>query len=133
MEQASHNDEFIPTECILHFHFCCEQRIMSSILESKDNRAFGIDCSANPVGRFQAGADSLSVKIGQRISRFGAEEIWDSVIIHGNANGDELTVRVLVCHPAWDEPQEIACIRSNSRAENPPDNSKALNCTLVMT
>jgi hypothetical protein len=133
MEQASHNDEFIPTECILHFHFYCEQRTMSSILEPKDNRAFGIDCSANPVGRFQAGADSLSVKIGQRISRFGAEEIWDSVIIQGDTNGDELTVRVLVCHPSWDEPKEIACIRSSPRVENPPDDGQALNCTLVMT
>jgi hypothetical protein len=106
---------------------------MSSILEPKDNRAFGIDCSANPVGHFQAGADSLSVKIGQRISRFGAEEIWDSVVIRGDANGEELTIRILVCHPAWDEPQEIACIRSSPRVGNPPDDAQALNCTLVMT
>ena len=106
---------------------------MSSALEPKDNRAFGIDSSATPVGSFRAGADSLSVKIGQRISRFGAEEIWDSVIIHGDTHGDELTVRVLVCHPAWDEPQEIACIRSSPRDKSPPDNGQALNCTLVMT
>ncbi len=106
---------------------------MKNILEPKDNRALQIDCSANPVGSFRAGADSLSVKIGQRISRFGAEEIWDSVIIYGDANGDELTVRVLVCHPAWDEPQEIACIRSSSRVENPTDDAQALNCTLVVT
>lgn len=106
---------------------------MNSILEPKDNRAFQIDCSANPVGSFRTGADSLSVKIGQRISRFGAEEIWESVIIHGDANGDELTVRVLICHPAWDQPQEIACIRSRPRVENPQDDTQALNCTLVMT
>jgi hypothetical protein len=71
------------------------------------------------------------VKIGQRISRFGAEEIWDSVIIHGAAHGDELTVRVLVCNPAWEEPQEIACIRSSPGVENPPDDGQSLNCTLV--
>ncbi len=106
---------------------------MSSVLEPKDNRAFGIDCSANPIGSFRAGADSLSVKIGQRISRFGAEEIWDSVVIHGDINGDELIVRVLVCHPAWDEPQEIACIRSSPRVENPLDNAQPFNCTLVVT
>ena len=94
---------------------------MSSILEPKDNRAFGIDCSANPVGSFRAGADSLSVKIGQRITRFGAEEIWDSVIIHGDTNGEELNIRILVCHPPWDEPQEIACIRSSPRVPNSPD------------
>src|SRR3977135_2755248 len=101
---------------------------MSSVFEPKDNRAFGIDCSANPVGRFQAGADSLSVKIGQRISRFGAEEIWDSVIIQGAASGDDYTVRILVCHPSWDEPQEIACIRSSPRGESPSDDGQALNC-----
>lgn len=106
---------------------------MRNILEPKDNRAFQIDCSANPVGSFRTAADSLSVKVGQRITRFGAEEIWDSVIIHGNANGDELTVRVLVCHPTWDEPQEIACIRSNPRDKSPPDDGQALNCTLIMT
>jgi len=110
-----------------------EEGPVENILEPKDNRAFQIDCSANPVGSFRTGADSLSVKIGQRISRFGAEEIWDSVIIHGDANGDEITVRILVCHPAWDEPQEIACIRSSPRVENHPDDGQALNCTLVMT
>jgi len=92
---------------------------VKNILEPKDNRAFQIDCSANPVGSFLAGADSLSVRIGQRISRFGAEEIWDSVIIHSDANGNELALRVLVCHPAWDEPQETACIRSTLRVERP--------------
>ena len=106
---------------------------MKSILEPKDGRSFQVHCSAQPVGSFRAGADSLSVKIGQRISRFGAEEIWDSVIIHGDASGDELTVRVLVCHPAWEEPQEIACIRSSPCVANPPDDGQSLNCTLVMT
>jgi len=106
---------------------------VESVLEPKDSRSFQVVCSAQPVGSFQAGADSLSVKIGQRISRFGAEQVWDSVIIHGDANGDELTIRVLVCHPSWDEPQEIACIRSSPRVGNPPDDAQALNCTLVMT
>lgn len=106
---------------------------MKSILEPKDNRAFQIDCSANPVGSLRTGADSLSVKIGQRISRFGAEEIWDSVIIRGDTDGNDLTVRVLVCHPAWDEPQQIACIRSSPHVESSADDGQALNCTLVMT
>lgn len=106
---------------------------MKSILEPKDGRSFQVHCSAQPVGSFRAGADSLSVKIGQRITRFGAEEIWDSVIIQGDTNGEELTIRILVCHPSWDEPQEIACIRSSPRVPNSPDDAQALNCTLVMT
>ncbi len=107
--------------------------VVKSILEPKDGRSFQVHCSAQPVGSFRAGADSLSVKIGQRITRFGAEEIWDSVIIHGDTNGEELTIRILVCHPSWDEPQEIACIRSSPRVPNSPDDAQALNCTLVTT
>lgn len=91
---------------------------MKSVLEPKDKRAFQIDCSANPVGSFRAGADTLSVAIGQRIRRFGGEEIWESVIVHCKKDQDELSVRVLVCHPAWDEPREIVCIRSNLLVEN---------------
>lgn len=105
---------------------------MNNILEPKHNRAFQVDCSANPVGSFRAGADSLSVKIGQRIRRFGGEEIWDSVVVHCEKGQDELTVRVLVCHPAWDEPREVVCMRSELLAENTMDN-ESLTCTLGMT
>jgi hypothetical protein len=58
------------------------------------------------------------VAIGQRIRRFGNEEIWESVIVQCEKDQDELTVRVLVCHPAWDEPREIVCISSNPLVEN---------------
>jgi hypothetical protein len=27
-------------------------------------------------------------------------------------------MRVLVCHPSWEKPQQIACIRSDPRREN---------------
>ena len=85
---------------------------MKSVLDRKDNRLFQIDCSAEPTGSFRAGADRLSLRIGQRIRRLGAEQIWDSLIVEANNDGDDLTIRVLLCHPDWDEPIEIACIRS---------------------
>src|SRR5580704_2506743 len=85
---------------------------MSAVLQAKDNRLFQIDCSAEPTGSFRAGADRLSLRIGQRIRRLGAEQIWDSVIVEASNDGDDLTIRVLLCHPDWDEPIEIACIRS---------------------
>jgi hypothetical protein len=85
---------------------------MSAVLQAKDNRLFQIDCSAEPTGSFRAGADRLSLRIGQRIRKSGAEEIWDSVIIQGSNDDEGLTIRVLLCHPDWDEPIEIACIRS---------------------
>ncbi len=106
---------------------------MSTVLEPKDNRAFVVDCSANPVGRFQSGADSLSVRIGQRIRRFGGEEIWDSVVVQCEKGHDELTVRVLVCHPAWDEPREVVCMRSELLAESAMDTDQSLICTLAKT
>ena len=98
---------------------------MKSVLEPKDNRAFEIDCTANPAGRFVAGADALSVKIGQRIRRLGGEEIWNSVVVHCEKGQDELMVRVLVCHPDWDEPNEIACIRS---ARNTAKRGQPMEC-----
>lgn len=106
---------------------------MKSVLKPKDNRVFQIDCSAEPTGSFRAGADRLSVRIGQRICRFGTEEIWDSVIVQSSNDDNELTTRVFVCHPDWDEPIEIARIRSGPRAESPPGDAQPTNCTLVLT
>jgi hypothetical protein len=95
---------------------------MSTVLHAKDNRLFQIDCSAEPTGSFRAGADRLSVRIGQRICRLGGEEIWDSVVVHCEEGQDELTVRILVCNPDRDEPIEIASIRSarNTVKRGPP-------------
>ena len=90
---------------------------MKSILAPQDNRAFQIDCSASPVGLFRAGADSLSVTIGQRMRTPGGEEMWDSVTIQCREEGSELAIRVLICHPSWDESLQVACIRSQPRIE----------------
>jgi len=92
---------------------------MKAVLQARDNRLFQIDCSAEPTGTFRAGADRLSLRIGQRIRRLGAEEIWDSVIVQAGNDHDDLTIRVLLCHPDWDEPIEIACIRSAQDTARP--------------
>jgi hypothetical protein len=89
---------------------------VENILEPKHNRAFQIDCSAEPVGSFRTGADRLSVRLAQRIWRLDVEEIWDSVIVQSSHDGDDLMIRVFVCHPDWDEPIEIACIHSAPKA-----------------
>ena len=85
------------------------------ILAPKDSRAFAVDCSASPVGSFRAGADTLAVTIGQRIRRFGGEEMWDSVTIQCKEEGGALSVRILVCNPDWETPLQIACIRSQPK------------------
>jgi len=85
---------------------------LSKALKPKDNRAFQVECSASPAGSFRAGADSLSVTIAQRIRGSGVEGVWDSVTIRCREEGSDLAIRVLVCHPGWDEPLQVVCIRS---------------------
>lgn len=104
--------------------------ISQTVLKPKDSRAFEVDCTASPVGSFRTGADSLSVTIGQRIRRLGGEEMWDSVIAQCREEGNELTVRVLVCNPDWDGPLQIACIRSELPGEGPLKSGGSLRCSL---
>ena len=103
---------------------------MRRVLEPKDNRAFQVDCSADPSGSFRAGADNLSVTIGQRICRFGSEEMWDSVVVECREEGDALKVRILLCNPDWDGPRQIASIRSQPRILAPGDDREALSISL---
>jgi hypothetical protein len=64
--------------------------ICQNVLKPKDDRAFDVDCTASPVGSFRAGADSVSVTIGQRIRRSRGEEMWHSVTIQcGEEQGGE--------------------------------------------
>jgi hypothetical protein len=88
---------------------------MPDVLEPKHEHTFQVDCTASPVGSFRTGANSLSVTIGQRMRTPGGEEMWDSVTIQCREEGSEVAIRVLVCHPGWDEPLQVACIRSQSR------------------
>ena len=84
-----------------------------NVLGVKDGRKFEVHCNAGVAGELRVGTESLSVKIGQRVRRDGAEEIWHSVLIHcGEAEGGSLTVRVMICHFDWDESRQIALIES---------------------
>jgi hypothetical protein len=56
--------------------------------------------------------------------------MWDSVIIQSKEEGDEPAVRVLVCHPGWDEPLQVACIRSRSRIGVPRHDGEILEVSL---
>lgn len=103
---------------------------MKRVLEPKDSRAFQVSCSAIPVGSFRNGADSLSVTIGQRIRRFGSEEMWDSVVVQCRQEGGALTVRVLVCSPNWDRPLQIASIGSQPTATASGDQRESLEISL---
>lgn len=89
---------------------------------------FGVSCDAGKVGQFQAETDAVSVRVGQRVLRHGTQEMWDSVVVEGKKEqGGTLVVRVLVFDPDWDEPLQIACIRSRP---HDPECLTALGCNL---
>lgn len=89
---------------------------------------FHVSCDAGSVGKFQAETDSVWVRVGQRVRRHGKQEIWDSVAIESAAQQDgTLVVRVIVFNPDWDEPLQIASMRSRP---NDPDSLTALGCNL---
>jgi hypothetical protein len=103
---------------------------MPDVLEPKHGRPFQVDCTASPVGSFRAGADSVSVTITQRIRRPGGEEMWDSVIIQCKEESNVPTIRVLVCHPDWDEPLQVACIRSQPKLDSSISHVESLRFNL---
>jgi hypothetical protein len=79
----------------------------------KEAPKFEVHCRAGEAGQLQVGTESLSVQIGQRVRRNGAEEIWHSVAVYANEDNDgNLVIRVLVSNPDWEEPLQIARITS---------------------
>ena len=55
------------------------------------------------------------MKVAQQILRDGIEQMWDFLLVLSKRerNG-KLSTRVLLCHPHWDDPLEIALIESDS-------------------
>jgi hypothetical protein len=101
---------------------------MSDVLSVKDGRKFEVHCSAGAAGELHVRTESLSVKIGQRVRKDDAEEMWHSVAVYAeeDSNGN-LAIRVLVSNPDWEEPLQIACIRSRP---GDGDCLTALGCNL---
>ena len=89
------------------------------VLSVRDTRKFEIDCKAGDAGELCVGAESVSVRVGQRVRRDGAEEIWHSVGIYAQEDeSGNLVIRVLVFHPDWDEALQIASIKSRPSDQN---------------
>ena len=89
---------------------------------------FRVDCNADKAGQFLVETGALWVRVGQRVLRNGAQELWDSVAIEAKKEQDgTLVVRVLVFNPDWDEPLQIACIRSRP---HDPECLTPLGCNL---
>jgi hypothetical protein len=89
---------------------------------TESGNPFLIDCDAGQVGCFRANAESVWIKVGQRVRRHETHELWESVAVEGKAQPDgSLLVRVLIFNPDWDEPLQIASIQSR------PDDSDCFN------
>ena len=73
-------------------------------------------------------ADLLWFRIEQRIRRDGVLEMWNSLSVYceEEASG-ALLLRIVVFHPDWDGPLQIAAIRS---WPNDPGNLIPLACNL---
>ncbi len=98
------------------------------VLSVKDSRKFEVECIAGEAGGLCVGSESVSVKVGQRVRMDGAEEIWHSVGVYAKTEEDgTLVIRVLVFNPDWDEPLQIASIRSRP---HDGDCNTALGCNL---
>ncbi len=90
---------------------------------------FHVFCNAGEHGCLCVGSDTLVVNIGQRILRDGRAEMWDSVVVKCcKAEDGSVAVRVLLCNPDWEEPLQIACVRSRLDADL--SNQAALVCDL---
>jgi len=101
---------------------------MDKSKSSTNEGGFLVDCDAGPAGRFRATAGSAWINVGQKIRRHGVLEMWDSIAVEGQEEQDgTLVVRVIVFNPEWDEPLQIASIRSRP---HDPDSLSALGCNL---
>lgn len=93
-----------------------------------DPAPFRVSCDAGKAGQFRAETSSLWVTVGQRVRRRDTEEMWDSVAIESTIEQDgTLVLRVIVFNPDWDEPLQIASIKSRP---NDADCLTALGCNL---
>jgi hypothetical protein len=98
------------------------------VLAVSNNRKFQVSCDADGSGRFRCETNSLWVKVGQRVRRHKVEEMWDSVTVAcGEEQDGTLTVRIVVFNPDWDEPLQIACVRSRPQDQ---ECLTALGCNL---
>jgi len=98
------------------------------VLTAKDGKKFEVHCRAGDAGELCVGAESVSIKVGQRLRRDGGQEIWHSVGVYAKEEEDgTLVVQVLVFNPDWDEGLQIASIKSRPQDA---DCSAALGCNL---
>src|SRR5260370_31130218 len=90
----------------------------ASASTARRDKQFRVCCQAENKNRFSVETESLSVRVSQCIRRGASEEMWDSLVVYAEEDEEGiLVVRVLVFNPDWEEPLQIATIRSRPRDE----------------
>ncbi len=101
-------------------------------MPGNDEPRFQVHCNAGDHGCLRVATDTLVVNVGQQVVRDGRAEIWDSVVVECSEEEDgSALVRVLLCNLDWEEPMQIACLRSWPDAGSM--NQPALVCDLRCT
>jgi hypothetical protein len=96
---------------------------------ARSESQFHVSCKAAGENCFCLGTESVSVTVGQLVQGSGGGRMWDSVGVYAQEDRDgTLVVRVMVFNPDWDEPLQIACIRS--RPSEASMDGAALGCNL---
>jgi hypothetical protein len=77
-----------------------------------------INCDADAAGSFSGSSHKVSVRVAQTIWRDGTEQMWDFVLVLADRIDGVLTTRILLCHPEWAEPLEVASVQSSPAGTN---------------
>ncbi len=98
-------------------------------MPGNDELKFRVHCHAGDHGCLRVATGKLVVNVGQKVVRDGGAEMWDSVVVECSEEEDgSAMVRVLLCNPGWEEPLQIACVRSRPYADSL--NQAAITCDL---
>ena len=86
---------------------------MLKLLDIENSVAFSIRCEGGSAGSLRISTPKASIIVAQRIVRDGIAQMWESVLVLTDAREDRLITRLMVCHPDWDQPLEIAFLESS--------------------
>lgn len=89
---------------------------------------FSARCEVRDTSSSSKNVQNLRLSISQRLRTHNVEQSWDTVIVQcGEESDGTLTVKVIISNPDWDEPLQIANLRSRPSDLN---SLTALGCNL---
>ena len=83
---------------------------------------FEVTCDAGRAGQFCALTESLCVQIGRRFHWNGGvgPQTWDSILVTcGRGDDGSLDIQILLFHPDWAEPRQMAFINARLNEKDP--------------